>query len=501
MPDQAADLVYRMEALSRRDFVRYGGSGLASLGLPGLLRGETLLAAPANRGPSWRSAGRAKSVVVLFLYGAPSQMDTLDPKPTAPAEVRGEFGAISTSIPGIAASELLPDIARNLHRVCLVRSMSHTSSNHAVSVALSGLRESLPVIEGNANDARHQPYFGSVLEYLWKQQGIGMSANGLPVNMVLPWPLNNKTDPGRWQHHAAWLGKGYNPIVPSFVGNAAREVGDPSIKGTSPILTRFDPWDGVTPDSTFGFDAARLPIEVSDGRLLARRSLLRGFERGESLEGTVARAFEQNRDSAFAMLSTPKIAEALDVTREPAQIRDRYGLTMFGQCALAARRLVETGVKVVTVFWDTWTDNNAAWDTHHNHHPRLKLGLCPKFDRILPAFLDDMESRGLLDDTLVLVISEHGRTPAITPGPGGGREHWAGAFWGMLFGAGIKTGQVIGATDRIGNYPVTRPIHPNDILATVYHLLGFDSETVRIPDRAGRPMSLTEGSVLHDLLA
>jgi hypothetical protein len=318
--------------------------------------------------------------------------------------------------------------------------------------------------------------------------------------MVLPWPLNHKTDPGRWQHHAAWLGRGYNPIVPSFVGKGAREIGDPSIAGTSPILTRYDPWDGITADSTFGFDAAIRPVEVSDLRLKQRRRLLDRFEEGGSANGAGARAFEHNRDSAFAMVSSPAIAEALDVTREPRHVRDRYGLTMFGQCALAARRLVETGVRVVTVFWDTWTDNNAAWDTHHNHHPRLKQGLCPKLDRILPAFLDDMESRGLLDETLVLVISEHGRTPAITSCPGGGREHWAGAYWGMLLGAGIKIGQVIGATDRIGAFPTAHPVHPNDILATAYHLLGFDTEIVRIPDRGGRPMSLTEGTVLHDLL-
>ena len=161
----------------------------------------------------------------------------------------------------------------------------------------------------------------------------------------------------------------------------------------------------------------------------------------------------------------------------------------------------ETGVKVVTVFWDTWTDNNAAWDTHHNHHPRLKDGLCPKLDMILPAFLDDIEGRGLLDETLVLVISEHGRTPTLSRTTGGGREHWAGAYWGMFFGAGIRTGQVIGATDRLGAYPVSHPTHPNDILATVYHLLGFDPHETRIPDRTGRPVRLTEGNVVRELLA
>ena len=176
------------------------------------------------------------------------------------------------------------------------------------------------------------------------------------------------------------------------------------------------------------------------------------------------------------MITNPRVVHALDVTREPQRVHDRYGRTLFGQSALAARRLVEEGVKVITVFWDTWIDNNAAWDTHSNHHPRLKDGLCPQFDQILPAFLEDMQERGLLEDTLVMVISEHGRTPVISSGPGGGREHWAGAYWGMFFGAGIKTGQVIGATDREGGYPTDRPTDPKDVLATLYHLLGFDPD-------------------------
>jgi hypothetical protein len=496
--------------VTRRRFLQVGGLGLLGAGASELggrgscrAQGERLggsLALPTTAAAG-RTFGRAKSVIVLFLYGAPSQMDTLDPKPDAPEEVRGEFRAISTSIPGIAASELLPNIARNLHRVCLLRSMTHTSNNHAVSVALSGLRESNPAMEGNGNDPRHQPYFGSVLEYLWKQRGISMDRTGVPVNMVLPWPLNQKTDPGRWQHHAAWLGRAYNPIFPTFVGAGSRETGDPSIKGSTPILTRFDPWDGMTPESNFGFAGANLPPEVSAARLDDRRRLLRAFDQAGLERVPAGRAFDRQRELTLAMIANPTVTRALDVTREPRAVRERYGLTLFGQCALAARRLIETGVKVATVFWDTWTDNNAAWDTHHNHHPRLKQGLCPKLDRILPAFLDDMEARSLLDETLVLVISEHGRTPAITRTPGGGREHWAGAYWGTFFGAGIRTGQVIGATDRHGAYPVSRPTHPNDILATVYHLLGFDPHQTTIPDRTERPVHLTEGNVVWELLA
>jgi hypothetical protein len=491
------------DKVTRREFGQAGSLGMLGIGLAGGLPLGQVRAAQPRAAAHASFVGKAKSVIVLFLYGAPSQMDTLDPKPEAPEEVRGEFKAIRTSLPGILACEHLPKIANSLHRTCLLRSMTHTSNNHAVSVALSGLRESLPVIEGNGNDPRHQPYFGSVLEYLWKQQGISMEATGIPVNMVLPWALNAKTDPGRWQHHAAWLGRAFNPVIPLFQGQGTLEVGSPSIRGATPILTRFDPWDGVTPTSRFDLDGLQLPAGVPSSRLDDRRRLLASVERPEPgrLRGSARQPYDHYRDHALAMIANPVVARALDVTREPQPLRERYGLNLFAQSALAARRLIEVGVKVVTVFWDTWIDNNAAWDTHYNHHPRLKEGLCPKLDQLLPAFLDDMETRGLLDETLVLVISEHGRTPAITNTAGGGREHWAGTYWGLFFGAGIKTGQVIGATDRHGAYPVSRPTHPNDILATVYHLLGFDPHATTTPNRLGQPMPvLSHGEVVSEML-
>ena len=490
----------RDQSVDRRRFLQAGSAGLIGLGAAGL---SAARAATANESlPGASTFGRAKSVVVLYLYGAPSQMDTLDPKPDAPVETRGAFQTISSSLPGIPVCEHLPNVARNMHRVALVRSMTHTSNNHAVSVALSGLSKSEPAIEGDGNAPVHQPYIGSVLEYLWKQQGISMLSTGIPVNMVLPWPLNAKTGPGRWQHHAAWLGRAYNPIIPAFVGEGSLEIGSPSIKGSTPIITRFDPWDGITPESSFRFEGAELPDGVSELRFTDRRHLLETLGSAKRRFGSAGKTFGGYRDLAFAMIQNPKVARQLDVTQEPDHLREKYGSTLFGQSALTARRLIEAGVKIVTVFWDTWTDNNAAWDTHHNHHPRLKDGLLPKFDQILPAFLDDMQQRGLLDETLVMVISEHGRTPTITSGPGGGREHWAGAYWGMFFGAGIKTGQVIGATDKEGGYPISHPTNPKDILATMYHLLGFDPHQTTIPDRLGRPVHIIpHGDVVQSLLS
>ncbi|MBI4585223.1 MAG: DUF1501 domain-containing protein [Planctomycetes bacterium] len=488
--------------ITRRSFLQSGSLGLVGLSAANALALPRTQAAQTSA-EGLPGFGRAKSVVVLYLYGAPSQMDTLDPKPDAPSETRGEFKTIPSSLPGIPVCEHLPRIAKNLHRVALIRSMTHSSNNHSVSVALSGLPRSEPVIEANGKDDRHWPYFGSVLEFLWKRQGLDAASTGIPVNLILPWTLNAKSDPRRWSPHAAWLGRAYNPVIPQFVGRGSREVGNPANVGGQAGFSRFDPYDGLTPESTFRFEGTDLPEDISTSRLMARRQLLKKLDaEGGELVGSSSEAFDRYREVAFNMITDPKVAEAVDVTREPPRVREQYGLTLFAQEALAARRLVEAGVKVVTAFWDDYSNGNQAWDTHNNHFPRLKGGLCPIFDRVLPAFLDDMEQRGLLEKTLVMVISEHGRTPTINKSPGGGRDHWSGAYWGMFFGAGIKTGQVIGATDKQGGYPISDPIDPKDILATMYHLLGFDALQTAIPDRLERPIHLLPyGKVVRELLA
>ena len=481
---------------SRRRFIAASASGACAL--TSMSNVPHAAAGPVS--PGTGTFGKAKSVVVLYLYGAPSQMDTLDPKPDAPLESRGEFGTIPTKLSGVRVCEHLPRIASSLDRMCLIRSMSHNSNNHAVSVALSGLSQSLPAIEANRADSQHWPYFGSVLEYLWKQRGLDSRETGLPVNVILPWPLNARTDPNRWSPHAAWLGSSYNPVYPLFRGEGSLEVGNPTANGPTALRSRFDPYDGVTPSSTFAFEGSELPTDVSAVRFEDRLQLLERAN-GSTADGDGVARFRRFQRAAIRMIADPRIARAVDVTREPLAVRERYGLTLFGMEALAARRLIEAGVKVVTAFWDDYAFGNNAWDTHHNHFPRLKEGLCPIFDRVLTAFRDDMDQRGLLDDTLVMVISEHGRTPAITKGPGGGREHWAGAYWGLCFGAGIRTGQVIGATDKQGGFPITRPIDPKDILATMYHLLGVDAAKTTIPDRSSRPTHLLpHGSAVAEML-
>jgi hypothetical protein len=302
--------------------------------------------------------------------------------------------------------------------------------------------------------------------------------------------------------HAAWLGDPFDPMVPEFVGKATREEGAPSAADDRAVRSRLDPFDGITPESTFRFGGTRRPDDVTLDRLDRRRTLVQQLDRHARRLDGAAKHYDGMRRAAFDLMTSPKVAAALDVTREPPRVRDRYGYTLFGQGALAARRLIEAGVRVVTVFWDEFGPVNTAWDTHVNNFPRLKEGLCPTLDQVYPALLDDLEQRGLLDETLVLLMSEHGRTPKLSNKPGGGREHWGHAYCGLFAGAGVHRGTVIGSTDRQGGYPNNRPTNPKDVLATVYHLAGFDPHTTTTADRLGRPTALLpHGDVIGELLA
>jgi hypothetical protein len=479
------------DGVSRRDFLRAGGLGLLGLGAGGL-------ASAATRPTSAANSGKAKSLLILYLYGAPSQIDTFDPKPDALPNIRGEFGTIATSLNGVRICEHLPRMAKLMHRVALVRSLSHAYNNHAVAYTLSGIPFSEPAIEANAREPRHWPYIGSTLQYLWSRQ----AKAGLLPNVYLPWPLNSRTKNGMHGGlHAAWLGTTYDPVIPHFEGRATRAQGAPSADGDQAIRSAFDPFDGITPESTFQLRAARPLPEITLDRLEKRRDLVKQFEGQQRNLENFARDFDNHRQSAFELLLSPRVSQALDVTREPDRTREKYGYTLFGQGALAGRRLLEAGARVVTVFWDEHGPVNTAWDTHANNFPRLREGLCPTLDQVFPALLDDMEQRGLLAETLVLLISEHGRTPKIDSVAGGGRGHWSSVYSGIFTGAGIATGKVIGASDRQGAHPSERPINPKDILATVYHLLGFNPETTTTPDRLGRPMNLLpHGEVVPELL-
>jgi hypothetical protein len=261
---------------------------------------------------------------------------------------------------------------------------------------------------------------------------------------------------------------------------------------------------GITPDSRFELaTATELPRDLTLDRLDARRSLVEQFDQARrDLRATEAgRSFNRYREMAYNLIGSEKIRTALDLSREPLRLRESYGMTIFGQAALTARRLVEAGSRFVSVFWDEYGLAGSAWDTHWDHYPRMKQELMPGFDMALAGLIDDLDSRGLLDETLVLCLSEHGRTPKLANVKGGGRDHWSRAYCGLLAGAGVARGKIVGKTDKIASDVVERPVSPKDILTTTYHLLGIDPETL-LRDRSGRPLPLvSSGAVLADVLA
>jgi hypothetical protein len=257
-------------------------------------------------------------------------------------------------------------------------------------------------------------------------------------------------------------------------------------------------------DCRFGLSAdARLGGGVTLDRLNGRRSLLQQFDDARRMAdtNTATRSFDDFRQQAFSYLTTSTLSDALDVAREPAALRERYGMTLFGQASLVARRLLEAGTQFVTVLWDEFELVNSAWDTHYYHYELMREQLCPGLDRALSTLILDLEDRGMLDDTLVVCTTEQGRTPKLENVTGGGRGHWAQAYSTLLVGGGVARGKVVGRTDRIAGAVLDTPISPKDILATMYHLLGIDPEAT-IRDRLGRPIPIAgEGRVRHELLA
>lgn len=267
-----------------------------------------------------------------------------------------------------------------------------------------------------------------------------------------------------------------------------------------PAAEVFDPYLGITAEGRFEITPdAELPADMTFDRLDRRRSLLGQMDiaRRRFDEDPAVRDLARHRQTAYSLLNSPAIRDAFDLGREPETLREHYGMTLFGQAALQARRLVEAGCRFVTVIWDEFGQLNAGWDTHVDHYNRLKNDLLPGFDLAYSALIADLDSRGLLDETLVLVMNEMGRTPKLQ---GNGRGHWGRAYTNLLAGGGVRRGTVVGKTDPIGGEPVDRPLTAKDILATVYHLLGIDRHTM-LADRLGRPVPLVAyGDVVPEIL-
>jgi hypothetical protein len=435
---------------------------------------------------------------LLYKYGSPAQHETFDPKPEAPAEVRGEMKAIPTRVPGIQICEQLPRIARIMDRLTVVRSLTHPYPLHGTVYAMSGIPEVDTKIEAKPRDPRQWPFIGSVVDYL-EDRRAGGRLPAMPRNIALPFALGSKTEyPPLAGPYGTWLGTKYDPIFTDFTAKGTRPA--PAIHGK----VFDDPYLSIRPSDRLQLaDTDGIPDGMTPAQFDLRRSLLNQFERTRAwLEADERVAtYSQQQKLAYALLASGKIYRALDVAREPVAIREAYGMTLFGQSALAARRLIEAGSKFVTVFFDAFGLNAGGWDTHDEHFSRLRDFLLPVFDQAYAALILDLEARGMLDETLVLCLSEHGRTPRIDPKPkGAGRHHWSRAYCQVYAGGGMGRGNLVGRTDAIGGDVTSTPVSPKDILATAFHLLGIDPHTT-IPDRTNRPLPIAgDGALRPELL-
>jgi uncharacterized protein DUF1501 len=485
------------DGLSRRELLSIGSLGLG-FGL------ANYFAEAAQPSRTLAGFGQAKSCILIFLYGSPPQHETFDPKPDAIAEVRGEIGSIPSVVPGLRVCELLPRTARIMDQVTVVRSMTHRYPEHGVAYAVSGIPTYTPELETRPRDARHWPYIGSIVDYLSEQQrpALRRSPDEMPRNIALPWMLNSKTDilvnAGPF---AASLGQAYDPLWTDFTGPGT-QVAPHYTSGQTRDF--HDPYGGTLASGNFILSTeGRLREDISLERLGMRQSLLAQFEASQRHVDATGHQFDRQRQRAYGMLTSNVVHRALDILREPIGLRQQYGMTLFGQSCLAARRLIEAGTKFVTVFWDGYGQfSSCAWDTHSNHYPRLKEYLLPGFDLAFSALIDDLRQRGLLDETLVLCMSEHGRTPRIDSRPAGaGRHHWSRVYSMVLAGGGIARGSVVGSSDSMGGEVRDTPVSPKDILATAFHLLGIDPHTT-IPDAQGRPFPIAgDGELRRELLA
>jgi hypothetical protein len=473
---------------TRRETLQAGALTLAGgLTLPDLLRSEA-----SARTRSIRGTGKAKHVIVLYLLGGAATQDMFDLKPSAPREVRGEFQAIATTVPGIQLCEHLPRLSRWMHKAALVRSVSHKAGCHNPIPSYTG-SELLPTDIISTRDT-YPPSFGSVCEWLRRQNATSRAqapAAALPDYIYLPCYLGWGQAIRRPGPYAGFLGKQFDPLftecTPSLDPGKACLPGQPQFVRGRPRL----------PDGA-------LSADLTLDRLNHRRSLLQQFDSEvRRLDAQPSAAgFDRQQQRAFQLLTSRAVQDAFDLDKEPPAVRDRYGRTMFGSSTLMARRLIEAGVRCVNVSWDIFWDRHRidydGWDTHTRNFSILKDWNLPQFDQTFSALLADLDGRGLLDETLIVVLSEMGRTPKINGN--GGRDHWTYCYSVCLAGAGIRGGAVCGASDAQAAFVKDRPVRPADIIATVYHCLGIDPD-LPVYDRAGRPLPVAQGGQpIHEIL-
>ena len=466
------------DGLTRRETLQAGSLSL----LGGLLGGGRAgMASPVQR-PAGN--GKAKSVIVLYLLGGAPTQDMCDLKPLAPDGIRSEFDPIATNVPGMELSDLLPKSARWMHKTAIVRSVNHKAGCHNPMPSLTGYPEPLPSI-GVVQD-HLPPSIGSVCDYLSHQarpngeETHTSNAGQLPAYVHMPCMLGWGQHIRRAGPYAGFLGRQYDPLFTECEPTSDRPsagVYDPQVvKGVPRLPT------------------AKLPAGISLDRLNLRRSLTRQFD--DQLRQTEAREeFVRSQDGAMTLLTSPAIRAAFDVESVSPELQEQYGKTLFGSSALVARKLVQEGVKFVNVTWDIfWTRpgklDGAGWDTHQKNAPILRNPLLPNFDQTFSGLMQDLSDTGLLDETLVVVMSDMGRTPKVNKN--GGRDHWTFCYSVMLAGAGIQGGTIYGASDGQAAYVKDNPVSPADINATIYRCLGIDPE-VTVPDSSGQPVRISMG--------
>ncbi len=487
--------------MTRRDLLRIGGLGLAGMTLSDLIDWQSASAREGAVRP--KSFGRAKSIILIHLYGSPSQLEWVDPKPDAPVEIRGELGSIPSSLPGLRVCELFPTFAKVMDRTTILRSMTHPYPLHGVAFALTGVPTLDLPAELNPRDPRNWPFFGSVVDYVEAtRERAGQPPRSVPANIALPFKFSSRRtgEVPRSGPYATFLGSEFDPVWTDYVGTATKGV------PKTLAAARFDendPYMGLSPDSHFYVPAAtNLQADMTFDRLNRRKSLVEQVDeaRRDLAASPRGRQLDRYRRMTYELLGSDKLRDALDLRKEATSVRELYGHTLFGQSCLAARRLVQAGSRVVSVFWDEYGLAGSGWDTHYNHYERMRKELCPGLDQGWYGLITDLDQRGLLDDTLVVCTSEHGRTPKITTGQGGGRDHWSRVYSTLVAGGGTKRGHIVGASDKHGGDVAERPISPKDLLATMYHLLGIDHDML-IHDTLGRPLPLVDGQVIAEALA
>lgn len=457
------------DGFTRRETLRAGAlSAMGGFGLPQMLQAEqTGLSKDA----------KAKNVIFIFLLGGAATQDMYDLKPNAPSEVRGEFKPIPTTVPGIEVCEHLPKFAQMAHQFAFIRSVNHKAGCHNCLPCYTGFDVIPPDQHPRPTDA---PSIGSVLQYMSGER------TETPQYVYMPNWLGWGQSFRRAGPYGGFLGKQYDALTTECMpyydkDSFAPSPGTPQIVRGAPVLPSTSLEDGMTID-----------------RLNTRRSLLSQIDterrRMDEVVSVSTSSYQRNQRQAFDILTSSAMRQAFDLSQEDPKMVDRYGQTLFGNSTLIARRLIEAGVRFVNVTWDLfWGPVNVdydAWDTHNNNFNILKKNKLPGFDQTMHALMTDLQERGLLDETLIVVTSEMGRTPRINANSG--RDHWTNCYGSLLAGAGIRGGTVYGASDTQAAYVADSPVRPADLLATIYRTLGIDPAT-RVPDQTGRPIEIAQG--------